>query len=133
MVAISKEKNKGRVGENEICRRIMERTQCRAKRVVLSGALINYDPDLSDDVDIYLPDGQKKKGEVKLRKSVSKTVYDWLKVKIDAGVSCIQYTDIVYPDYLFMRKDNSPWLVCMTIDEFYELLNKIPVIKGDTA
>jgi len=121
---MSFQKEKGRSGENESCEYLMEGTNIQAKRVPLSGSLQG---EFSDDIDITLPDGAKKKGEVKWRQSVPVSVYKWLKIKIGVGVKKIISTkeNEVPPDYLFMRKNKSPWIVCMSIDQFKELVNKI--------
>lgn len=117
---MSKAKDKGRFGENQVCEFLMDGTDIIAKRVPLSGSLQG---EFCDDVDIIFPGGEKKKAEVKLRKSVSKSLYKWLKIKENSGLK-VKYIDETHPDYLILRRDRSPWLVCLSLDEFKKLIIK---------
>lgn len=50
--------------------------------------------------------------EVKARKSGFKTLYDWIEDEREQ------------PDAVALKVDNKPWLVCMTLDKFLEIVNK---------
>lgn len=71
-------------------------------RIPLSGAQEGF----SNDVD-----GLGMKWEVKSRGTGFKTLYEWV---LDEREK---------PDALALKVDRQPWLVCMTLDKFMELIN----------
>ena len=72
-------------------------------RVPLSGAMDGYSNDVK---------GLGLEWEVKARKSGFKTLYDWIEDKREN------------PDAVALKVDNKPWLVCMTLDKFLEVVNQ---------
>lgn len=71
-------------------------------RVPLSGAMDGYSNDVK---------GLGLEWEVKARKSGFKTLYDWIEDEREQ------------PDAVALKVDNKPWLVCMTLDKFLEIVN----------
>ena len=108
-------KRKGYKAENELTKMLPY-----TKRVPLSGALDGHE--LSNDLKMIFPDGTDKRVEVKHRKSVPITCYNWLGIKKDSGVRTLTFDVDNPPNYLMMRRDNMPWLVVMPLDEFLLLL-----------
>lgn len=72
-------------------------------RVPLSGAQEGYSNDVI---------GLGLEWEVKSRKTGFKTLYDWV---LDEREK---------PDAIALKVDNKPWLVCMTLEQFKELMEK---------
>lgn len=72
-------------------------------RVPLSGAQEGYRNDVI---------GLGLEWEVKSRKSGFKTLYDWIEDEREQ------------PDAVAIKVDRKPWLVCMTLDKFKELMEK---------
>jgi Holliday junction resolvase len=72
------------------------------KRVPLSGAVEGYAND------VILPNGLKV--EVKRRKDMEKTLYDWILDERER------------PDLVAFRADKKPWVVAMTLEKFAELI-----------
>jgi hypothetical protein len=93
------QRDKGSRGEREFASLIPG-----AKRIPLSGAMDGFTND------VELPNGWK--AEVKRRKSGFKTLYDWVE------------DDREKPDIVALRTDRKPWIICMTLDKFMELINK---------
>lgn len=96
-----KSRNKGYRGEHE-AETLLVSAGVRAKRVPCSGAVDQFKED------IWLigeNGGFTERIEVKYRESVPICIYKW---KGEA-------------DYLFMRRNRMPWVVCMELDRFIEL------------
>ncbi len=91
-------KQKGNRGEKEFA------DLTNGKRVPLSGAVEGYTND------VVLPNGWRC--EVKRRREMEKTLYGWL---LDEREK---------PDCVAFRADRMPWVVCMTLEKYLELVNK---------
>ena len=73
------------------------------ERVPLSGAMGTY----SNDVIAY-----DMEWEIKARKQGFKQLYDWI---LDEREN---------PDAIALKVDRKPWLVCMTLEQFQELMQR---------
>ena len=94
------QKRKGSRVEREIVN-YLKKHGISAKRVPLSGAAEGFKGDILIDSNL--------KAEVKARKEGFKQIYNWL-----AG-----------NNFLFIKANNKPTLVVMTIDEFIRLFKEV--------
>ncbi|EOO30769.1 hypothetical protein IIU_05086 [Bacillus cereus VD133] len=92
-----KSKQKGNRREREFAKLI------GGTRVPLSGAVDGYANDVK---------GLGLEWEVKARKSGFKTLYGWLEDEREQ------------PDAVALKIDNKPWVVCMTLDKFLEMVKE---------
>lgn len=72
------------------------------RRTPLSGAMEGFPNDV---------EGMGLSWEVKSRKNGFKQIYDWLEDEREK------------PDALALKADRKQWLVCMTLDQFQELMD----------
>ncbi|WP_245712535.1 hypothetical protein [Anaerobacillus alkalilacustris] len=93
-------KKKGYRGEAEFAK------LTNGKRVPLSGSVNEFKND------VILPNGWSV--EVKRHKNGLKTLYDWIEKK----------ESVQKPDLVAFRADFKPWIICMTLEKFQQLLNK---------
>lgn len=97
-------KRKGWEGENEVVK-LLQKNGIEAERVPLSGALKSE----KYSCDVVAQINGEKRIEVKRRKSGLTSIYNWLNEDENSNI-------------LMMRQDNKDWLVCMTFNEFLNLV-----------